>query len=68
MSEIMSILGPGIYLSLSCTPFMDERSVYLKKEFIQDRHVVDRNIKLKVFEDAPTTTNVSIINLDDQST
>ena len=51
MSEIMSILGPGIYLSLSCTPFMDERSVYLKKEFIQDRHVVERNIKLKVFED-----------------
>ena len=51
MSEIMSILGPGIYLSLSCSPFMDMRSLYLKKEFIQDRHVVERNIKLKVFED-----------------
>ena len=49
-SEMMEILGPGIYISLSCTPFVDERSIYLKKEYIQYRHVIDRNIKLKIFE------------------
>ena len=50
MSDIMLILGPGVYISLSCTPFVDYRSLYLKREYLDEPHVINRNIKLRVFE------------------